>query len=325
MGVVLATIPFRDVESVLSNAKGTLQDQQQYNTKAHSLKDIKEKLPEIEHTPPDPKQPWVLLGPWLDLVMKSQGLSASDVHKIQLPRVFLNQLLLTNHAALVQGHISNSDAEDLADLFATKTVDGASIDQVLHQKRFFARLDTCSLKDAFVANGVVQNLKDLLTQLATSARASAGIRCLLDCSGSQPIYLYLFRWDDEMRPDLEYRVFCAPGSGRISAISQYRWHAPWHHAGKTIEERDEIAKRVFENANLVHQQIMLHPSMSDDMKRRGFVFDIIEDPFSGNIVRLIELNDFGAMTGCGSCLFNWLKDAELLYGLKENVELRVTA
>ena len=63
--------------------------------------------------------------------------------------------------------------------------------------------------------------------------------------------------------------------------------------------------------------------MTDHLKSRGFVFDVIEDPNTQD-VQLIELNDFGAMTGCGACLFHWVRDAKLLYGLEEKAEVRVT-
>ena len=37
--------------------------------------------------------------------------------------------------------------------------------------------------------------------------------------------------------------------------------------------------------------------------------------------RLIELNDFGAMRGCGACLFHWIQDARLMYGESEGIEV----
>jgi hypothetical protein len=34
-------------------------------------------------------------------------------------------------------------------------------------------------------------------------------------------------------------------------------------------------------------------------------------------VQVIELNPFGAMSGCGSCLFHWVNDAEVLYNINK--------
>ncbi|KAH6028547.1 hypothetical protein HBI54_229090 [Parastagonospora nodorum] len=48
--------------------------------------------------------------------------------------------------------------------------------------------------------------------------------------------------------------------------------------------------------------------------RYGFSFDVVlQDDGS---VQLVELNPFGAMSGCGACLFNWIIDARMLYGLE---------
>jgi hypothetical protein len=47
--------------------------------------------------------------------------------------------------------------------------------------------------------------------------------------------------------------------------------------------------------------------------QQGFSFDVMFDGESGNI-KLIELNSFGARSGCGSCLCHWLRDWNVLYG-----------
>lgn len=254
------------------------------------------------------------------------GLANDDVHKIELPQSFLATMAPISNLAFFKGHLSGDpeDLQFLADSFPKKTVTGLEVDQLLQAGRYFARLDTCSLKDALVGNGWVKDSGDLWKRLATSMRAAAGLQAMKAAYGDQPTYLYLLKWNDKMRPSLEYRIFCAPGSGSISAISQYRWFEQWYHSGEPRQRQNEIAKRVYSNAKLLHQQILVHPAMTDDLKRRGFVFDILEDPESDNSTSLIELNDFGAMTGCGSCLFHWLEDARVLYGLEEAVTFRVT-
>lgn len=73
----------------------------------------------------------------------------------------------------------------------------------------------------------------------------------------------------------------------------------------------------------MHEKITASQAMSERLESRGFVFDVVEDPCTHN-VQLIELNGFGAMTGCGTCLFHWIKDAKLLYGFEGEVEVRVT-
>jgi hypothetical protein len=55
--------------------------------------------------------------------------------------------------------------------------------------------------------------------------------------------------------------------------------------------------------------------MKDLLLRHGFSFDIaLQDNGS---VQLVEINPFGAMSGCGACLFQWVVDGRVLYGLEE--------
>ncbi|KAL8896337.1 MAG: hypothetical protein Q9207_007756 [Kuettlingeria erythrocarpa] len=325
MDFSLSVITFDRVEVAQRISKESFGDRQDFNTNGHSQHSIQLVLPSHEHIPPDPVQPWVLLEPWLDLVLESQGLSMNDVHKIELPRSFLATMSPISHLAFFKGYLAGDpeDLQFLAHTFPRKTTGGVDIEQLLKEGKYFARLNTCSLKDAMTGSGPVNDIDDLWKRLATSMRAAAGIQALRAAS-DEPVYLYLLKWNDKMLSELEYRVFCAPQSGEITAISQYHWFDKWIHSGKTEQRRNEIAKRMFEKAKNIHQRIMHHPAMTEDLKKRGFVFDILDDPDDSNATCLIELNDFGAMSGCGSCLFHWIEDAKLLYGLEEAVTLRVT-
>jgi hypothetical protein len=57
------------------------------------------------------------------------------------------------------------------------------------------------------------------------------------------------------------------------------------------------------------------------MRSEGFTFDVLAAPV-GKLL-LVEINPFGAMSGCGSCLYHWIKDARLLYGWEDKVEFRI--
>ncbi|KAF2256699.1 hypothetical protein BU26DRAFT_414240, partial [Trematosphaeria pertusa] len=55
----------------------------------------------------------------------------------------------------------------------------------------------------------------------------------------------------------------------------------------------------------------------------GFSFDVIVK--EGGVVQVVEINPFGALSGCGACLFNWARDGRVLYGLDGGeVEFAVT-
>ena len=318
----LRSIPYLAIEQALAQEKDTLQEQRVFNTVFHNREEIKSILPDFQHFAPD-NQPWILLEPWLDLIMASQGLREVDVHRIKLQGSSMVQIIHASKLAFQMGRISEDDAEDLTKAFPRKTTGGNILADLIETKRFFVRLDTCSLKDAIIGKGTIQNVQDLWMRLATSARGMAGIRDLRLHDPSTPIYMYLFPWKYDIKTELEYRVYCAPLTGKIAAISQYEWHAPWYHASAAKHDQEAIANRILKNCQGLHQEIMGQPAMTEVLRNRGFVFDVYEDP-STQEVRLIELNGFGAMSGCGACLFHWIQDARVMYGVSEGVEFRVT-
>ncbi|USP76621.1 hypothetical protein yc1106_03895 [Curvularia clavata] len=128
----------------------------------------------------------------------------------------------------------------------------------------------------------------------------------------------------------EFRVFVPPPAAaatdsetpknfKISAISQYKWpfvfEAPW---GFTLEET--VAK-VETGAKAVLQEIVtyakeeLTADIVELLLKHGFSFDVALEQH-GN-VSLVEINPFGALSGCGAFLFNWVLDGRVHYGLEE--------
>lgn len=124
----LNIIPYSKVEAALSQQRETFREQREYNTNFHTHEEIAKVLPQIKHFAPD-EQPWILLGPWLDLIMSSRGLWEKDVHRIQLPGTFLVQLVYASQMGLQMGRLAADDAEDLADAFPNTTVRGADLKQ----------------------------------------------------------------------------------------------------------------------------------------------------------------------------------------------------
>lgn len=58
------------------------------------------------------------------------------------------------------------------------------------------------------------------------------------------------------------------------------------------------------------------------MMEQGFSFDLFYDEDTEKC-SLVELNTFGVRSACGSCLFQWVDDREVLYG-GEEAEFRVS-
>ena len=322
-------VPIRKVQAAIEDAKSRLTEQKEYNTNFHTFFEVAKEIPNVTSHAPE-EQRWILLGPWLDLILKSRGLKDEDIHRIRLPGSFLVLLKNARQVLASTTTVSSDDEEDLAEYFPKISATGFAIDELLANANFFMRLDMCSLKDARSGTGPVKTVKDIYRRLATSARAAAGIDDLR--KANLPVTIYLMPWDLTIQPELEYRVFCPPSvSGdsdmgkcvnRIAAISQYRWFEPWIHREKSNEEQHYVTMKLLQSCQGLHQRIVGHPAFSKLLASRGFTFDVVEDP-SNQSVRLIELNDFGAQSGCGSCLYHWVRNARLLYGFKDDVEFRV--
>ena len=157
--------------------------------------------------------------------------------------------------------------------------------------------------------------------------------------------VYLLPFRPEMDSRREWRVFCPPpaageevgsGVGRVVAVSQYSWHQPWQPAGQDVVEegwRDMVkrtAERVLKGVTRVHGLLVEHAERLKREEERAWVMErMVEEGFTFDVfdtreeVQLVEVNPFGAMSGCGSCLFHWIRDAEVLYGRRKEVEFRV--
>jgi len=81
-------------------------------------------------------------------------------------------------------------------------------------------------------------------------------------------------------------------------------------------EIDDILGEMMNGIKLVHAEILSELGNGDVdllLLEQGFSFDVMwkEDE---QRCALIELNGFGAKSGCDSCLFHWIKDMDILYG-----------
>jgi hypothetical protein len=97
-------------------------------------------------------------------------------------------------------------------------------------------------------------------------------------------------------------------------------------------EIDGILGKIMNEIKLVHGEILSELGNEDMdllLLKQGFSFDVMwkEDE---QRCALIELNGFGARSGCGACLFHWVKDMDVMYGTreatygKEEVEFRIS-
>ncbi|KAE9370062.1 hypothetical protein N431DRAFT_492250 [Stipitochalara longipes BDJ] len=222
---------------------------------------------------------------WLPLIISS----------LQIPADLIQTLNLTP----VQGRLLHAAAnidDAIRPAFASLTFPPQGL---------FLRLDASSPKDGVKGTQPLRTIDEIILRLATSHRAVNAITALLR-NGAKEIPLFFLLYNPKMRTDKEFRVFCPPGGGRISTVSQYRWHAPSIFASMLSGELESKLKRILNEIGCVHAEIMAvveerRDELDELMLRQGFTFD------------LIELNSFGTRSGCGACLFHWLRDGDVLY------------
>lgn len=313
---------------------------QRFNTAHHKRLDILPVVPEsinFKHEQP----PWTAYGYalWQPLIVQSQGISES--HVVQIPG-FLYEDLMRCHAAWVATNRLSTDLiEETAQLWKSTKIGKALLPILDGERQWFIRLDQMSPKDSpFGGREPSNTFEDVVKKICTSMRAW---NCLQSERADAEredremrIELILNPWSEGMDPRTEFRVFVPPpkatgveeevGQLRVSAVSQYRWPFPFSRPFDFLLE--QAAEMVCSGANEVLERIKLfmEREMSHDIRgllvKYGFSFDVaLQEDGS---VELVEVNPFGALSGCGACLFHWVRDGRVLYGLEEDVEFVVT-
>jgi hypothetical protein len=355
----LNIIPFSTLQGALDAADATDQETDRFNTHFHTHTEIAAVIQESaggshKHVYPDLTA--CHFSNWIDLIASSQGFE--EWHEIILPPSLVQELLDANAVWTLTGKAISEDAmEDLLARFPKQTSRAIKTKAVFYgQKEWFLRLDFCSTKDARGESGTkytspVRTIEDALQRICASKRAIRALEDIVLKKAPGPARLLFIPHNKHMDTSREFRVFCPPlwtlstlssnhlreatpnqsrddghTLGRITAISQYRWHSPYHRPSLAAAQKD--AEKALADAKSIHSKILAHAATLPDqsvlqkMHTEGFVFDIFET--TNGDMQLLEINPFGAMSGCGSCLFHWIDDAPLLYGAREGVEVRLT-
>lgn len=172
----------------------------------------------------------------------------------------------------------------------------------------FARMERCSLKDGCLGAGPFFTSKDIVSGLCTSFRCYKQF-----LKNREKERLFILPWNDMIQERDEFRVFVC--DKRITAISQYNIHEDYGLKDKHLFKLANIIIDLVK-CKVINTISTLPPSFSVDV----FISDI--DNLSNNLI--IEVNSFGKELAAGSCLFNWTKDREQLYGKNSDIiEFRV--
>lgn len=261
---------------------------------------------------------------WLPLILQTRNQPKSTAQVAKLSRAQVLLLIEASNGSIITGELSRAHTEDFQD-----EIFPAFQSLKFPSEGLFMRLDGCSPKDGrqtVPGRMSLHSIKDVILRLTTSQRARNELLKQLDTKRLTFDFTFL-PFNDRMQSQREYRVYCCPNSGRITAVSQYCWHKPWLFANLDPTLRVRISEKIWRKAVMIHQQILDDLDSSDDMdmlmRTQGFSFDIFYDE-DAEAAQLVELNVFGARSGCGSCLFHWVRDFDLLYSSTSSTEFRVS-
>lgn len=271
---------------------------------------------------------------WQPLVAKSQDIK--EWHRSPIPPSLYHSLLLLHSSWVRTNKISESMVNDIVEDW-TSTKPGQKLATILNgKKKWFIRFDQMSPKDSPSEKLPSLTFYNVISKNCTSMRT---YRRLKDAQGriereginpENQIDLALNLWDDTMDAATKFRVFVPPPPARgvieprinafkISAISQYRWCAALNLPFESSVQW--VADRVIKGADKTLTDIIAYMACDLPLYERvlllkhGFIFDIAlkED----EKLQLIEIKTFGEMSAYCACLFNWVPDARVLYGLEE--------
>ncbi len=126
--------------------------------------------------------------------------------------------------------------------------------------------------------------------------------------------LFFVPFVPETRTTRELRCFVH--EGRLTALTQYNWHSP---AAAFCAMDDAALARVARACEAFHDR-ELAPAWAAAGGARSYVMDVEFVAAAGDgaapgdgVVRLVELNCFGAEFAAASALFHWLRDRARLY------------
>ncbi|KAK4040187.1 hypothetical protein C8A01DRAFT_46428 [Parachaetomium inaequale] len=264
------------------------------------------------------------------IIVSEPASSCPPLQTIPLTRAQTALLLAAAEGSIPRGEINRTFREDLTE----EIIPLLESRLVFPAEGLFLRLDACSPKDG-VGPLALHDVWAVVRKVVTSVRAR---NALFNWTNSHPaggsggenqgrmMELFFLPFDGRMAAEREYRVFCRPGDGRITGVSQYQWYKPWLFQRVDVEEKERVVRRVMGGAEEVRRLILTETEKRGEredrlMLEQGFSFDLFYDEERGRC-ELVELNTFGVRSACGSCLFQWVEDRKVLYG-EEEAEFRV--
>jgi len=274
-----------------------------FNSSAHSEQEVSHiRVPSLSPT---------FFAHWVALAQRSQ-----DAHiAFQICPVSdkdARALIRISTSAIMIGHLNASDREDLKETSLHKSLEKALVSFTDNQvAKVFVRLDYCSPKDGVHGIKPLATAMEIIESIVTSFRARMALQMDHEFRN-----IYVLPFNEEMSTEKELRCFARPGDAALVAVSQYRWWRPCTYLSDRDEESQHAtASTIVGCVPPVLQEVLQEArgkTFEAELLEQGFVFDCLWKPEVSRC-QLVELNTFGPRSTCGSALFHWIRDADLLW------------
>lgn len=182
------------------------------------------------------------------------------------------------------------------------------IDNVMNANKdvnyWFPRLNSVSPKDAYMTGKDLKynNAKDIVQRLLDCDRTNNFLQ-------NDPHYKIVLRPWYDLPSDMEFRCFVR--KGKLRAISQYDCYV-YYPSLQDSKLQDQIKISI---KNFYHNIRYMIP-FDDYVMDVVYWVDAPLKSYNNHNVFIIEFNQFGGETACGSCLYNWSIDYNILYHSK---------
>lgn len=278
--------------------------------------------------PPRPTTAPLHLSRWLPLIFQDR---LHDFIIVDLKPVEIRLVRDFTNAGIQYLRLNETSYEDLVELGITDKIDTATRSL---GGQVFARWDEMSPKDGIHNTAPMTTAKQILNQICTSARTITAIGEMEKICASEGSELrcplILMKYDYNMDTRHEFRCFVH--RGRLTGISQYKWHEYSKDWSKSATSIWALAENMCARI-LRYNDKVIYDNPKDEYAKllhSGFTFDVLVK--GKNVteeveeVQLVELNSFGPNSLCGAALFHWVRDYPNLTGADGSIaEMRIRA
>lgn len=168
-----------------------------------------------------------------------------------------------------------------------------NIESNMKHKKYFIRLSSTSGKNE-------KSVKPFKTPNDIISHISS-VKLFIDqeYKREKESYLIMIPWNEHINDRYEFRIFVV--NHQLTAVSQQNAKKLHNYSCEELE--------IFEHA-------LNNISFIKSMPYKTYVGDVYVN-METHTCHLIELNPFGAHSGAGSALFNWINDYDILHGLAQ--------